>query len=88
MSYDYERQKKTYLFTDEGQRDFIKLRDNVHTLIKESGVFMAQNAWKCLGTYNAWDAMACTDRLVEIGEIEEVERKCLSQEKIYIKAKK
>lgn len=70
MSYNYEIQKAE-LFTDEGQRLLLRIRDNVDRLLEEGGAFRMANAWKGC-TADAWKMLACVDRLVELGEIVEL----------------
>lgn len=79
--YNYERQKKE-LFTDEGQRMFLKIRDRVHALLKKAGAFRQQEAISGSGG-DSWTMIACIDRLVELGEIEEIPRECWTQYKVY-----
>jgi len=67
MSYSYEKEKK-WLFTDQGQRKFLKIRDKVSALLKASGAFMMSNV--LIG--GDWECLACVDRLVELGEIREI----------------
>jgi hypothetical protein len=35
MMYDYQKEKY-YIFTEEGQCDFLKVRDQAHQLLKEA----------------------------------------------------
>lgn len=81
MSYCYETQKKE-LFTDEGQKLFIGIRDRVKELLETAGAFRQQEALSGF-TGCSWDMIACIDRLVELGEIEEIPRKCWTQFKVY-----
>ena len=66
MAYSYANEKSK-LFTDEGQRSFLKTRDKVRQLLSESGAFMMEKA-----VSTTWERMAEIDRLVELGEIVEV----------------
>jgi hypothetical protein len=68
--YNYQVQKQN-LFTDEGQRKFLKVRDNVLRLISEAGAVRMDKATAGVSGEN-WDALACVDRMVELGEITEV----------------
>lgn len=71
--YNYKREREK-LFTDEGQRIFIQIRDHAHDLIETAGAFsMARATGKCAGG-DSWMLLACVDRLVELGEIVEVPR--------------
>jgi hypothetical protein len=68
--YSYETEKAS-LFTDDGQRMFLKVRDRVKALLEESGAFKMFAPFKDM-TYASWSGMACIDRLVELGEIVEI----------------
>jgi len=82
--YDYETEKKN-IFTDEGQRMFLKIRDTVHRLLEVSGAFQMEKAWKNV-TGSSWEMMACVDRLAELGEIQEVgTAKSMAQYRVFIK---
>lgn len=83
--YDYNTEKPK-LFTDEGQRVFLKVRDRVKELLNESGAFRLSFALKDIDG-EAWLRMAYIDRLVEIGEIQEVPIKGVSgQNRVFIEA--
>ena len=83
--YNYEVQK-SFLFTDEGQRMFLKVRDYVGYLLEEAGAFKMIRAWENV-TGGSWDMLACVDRLVELGEILEVKKEnTAGQDRIFIKA--
>ena len=83
MAYDYDKMKKD-LFTDDGQRKFLEIRDNVHKLLEISGAFMMNNAFKDI-TGDSFLMLACVDRLVELDEIKEVLRDCATQYQVYVK---
>lgn len=87
MIYNYEKIKPT-LFTEENQQIFLEIRDIVHKLLKEAGVVkMGSIMNKQLG--DSWERMACVDRLVELGEIEEIHcGDCAGQDRIFVKVKK
>lgn len=68
--YNYQTEKQK-LFTEDGQEQFLKIRDNVQRLIKQSGAVMMQNAISGVSG-NSWLHLACVDRLVELGEIREI----------------
>ena len=65
--YDYEKQKD-FVFTDEGQRRFLNIRDRAFHLIKAAGAARAQEIMSGFGG-DSWQLMACLDRLVEIGDL-------------------
>lgn len=68
--YNYQTEKSK-IFTENGQETFLKIRDKVHQLIKQSGAVMMQNAIKGV-TGDSWLHLACVDRLVELREIREI----------------
>lgn len=59
------------LFTDEGQRLFLKVRDRAQALLAESGAAMVGAIIRGLSG-DSWEMLACVDRLVELGELREV----------------
>jgi len=70
MSYKYENEKAK-IFTEEGSREFIKVRDEAKRLLDEAGAFMMFKPLKGV-TGDSWTMMAYVDRLVELGEIREI----------------
>lgn len=68
--YSYEEQKPR-IFTEEGQRAFLAIRDNAHKLLALAGAFRTQEAVGAIGG-SSWVQLACIDRLVELGEIREI----------------
>ena len=68
--YSYS-QERHVLFTDDGQKMFLAIRDRVHRLLRQSGAVRMQEA--IAGTCgSSWEMLACVDRLVELGEIREI----------------
>lgn len=68
--YDYKTLRPE-VFTDQGQRMFLKIRDHAQRLLKEAGaVRLSEMIRPCSG--DGWQMLACVDRLVELGEIREV----------------
>jgi hypothetical protein len=86
MPYDYQVQREK-IFTEKGQIRFLKVRDRVKRLLKESGAFMMQNALADL-TGDYWEMMAHVDRLLELGEIKEIEADMFAQNRIFIAGQK
>jgi hypothetical protein len=83
MAYRYEEERPK-LFTDEGQRTFLKVRDNAHIKLKQSG---AATLGKIIegSSADTFVLLACVDRLLELGEIREVTREnCLTQDRVYV----
>ena len=68
--YNYQEERER-VFTEQGQQMFLKIRDNVQRLLKESGAVMLQNAISCVSG-DSWLMLACVDRLVELKEIKEI----------------
>jgi len=68
--YDYEKEKPK-IFTDEGQRDFIKVRDEALRLLEIAGAFEMFKVLKGI-TGDIRYMMALVDRMVELGEIKEI----------------
>jgi len=72
LSYDYSKER-AYIFTEEGQREFLKIRDRVRHLLDYSGSCTVGKAIET-STGSSWSHLACIDRLVELGEIRYVNR--------------
>jgi len=85
MPYNYEVEKQK-IFTDVGQREFLKVRDRVKKLLDEAGAFMILAALKDISG-EAWTMMAYVDRLVELGEIREItSANVAGQNRVFIRA--
>ena len=87
MSYNYETERTT-IFSEEGQRTFLRIRDHVKGLLEKSGAFSMGSALSTPHmSGDTWTMMACVDRLVELGEITEVPRgpNCPGQCRIFVK---
>lgn len=78
--YNYENEKSK-IFTDDGQKDFIKIRDKVKILLDDAGAFMME---KIFITGNTWTMLACVDRLVELGEIIELTTNGAGQHRVFV----
>lgn len=70
MSYNYETERRE-LFTDDGQRMFLKFRDTTNRLLNIAGAARMDKMMAGL-TGSSWTMTACADRMVELGEIVEV----------------
>lgn len=86
MSYTYAAEKPK-LFTDEGQKEFLKGRDWVQAIMAKAGAFrmgsFLMNAG-CSG--NDWEKMAIVDRMVELGELREIRQdQPAGQHRIFVK---
>lgn len=83
--YNYKEQKKK-LFTDEGQRTFLKIRDRVLSLLEESGAVTLGGA-TAKASGNNWLHIACIDRMVELRELREIKQagEAMGQDRIFVK---
>lgn len=88
MSYNYQTERK-FVFTDEGQRAFLKIRDFCQHQLKEAGAVQAGKAMSAGGSGDSWSIMACVDRLVELGELREVTdpTKCAWQHRVFVSSR-
>lgn len=85
MAYDYKTQRKN-LFTEEGSVLFLAYRDQANRLLDEAGAFMSG---KITLSGDAWDAIACADRLVELGEIREMSSPgAWGQHRVFVRVRK
>lgn len=86
MSYDYKTQRAA-IFTEQGQRMFLSIRDRAHRLLGEAG---AVTSVKLMGAHtgDVWDMLACIDRLVELGELREITRADVAaQHRVFVKGR-
>lgn len=70
MEYEYSNERNK-IFTDEGQRDFIKILERTRWLLKTAGACRASEMMSAL-TGDSWFMLVCIDRMVELGIIKEV----------------
>jgi hypothetical protein len=69
--YNYQ-ERRSKIFLEENQSDFLETRDQVHRLFETCKYIDMDQA--IAGLYGSnWDRMAYVDRLVELGEIIEVQ---------------
>lgn len=68
--YNYETEKPT-IFTEQGQRTFLSIRDQAITLAKLAGCVRMDRAISGVGG-DSWTMMACVDRMVELAELREI----------------
>ena len=67
MSYSYEKERSN-LFTDEGVRMLLQIREKVQRLLTVAGCFRVGNAISGV-TGDTWLMLACLDYIAELGEI-------------------
>lgn len=85
IMYEYKKEREK-IFTEEGQENFLKIRDKVQALITVAGCCtMGRAIQGALG--DSWFSMACVDRLVELGEIKEITKQgeVAGQYRVFIK---
>lgn len=85
MSYVYN-DHRLYVLTDEGQRQFLRIRDHCHWLLRQAGAARMQEITKGQ-TGDSWEIMACVDRMVELGELRELDLPHVAgQHRIFVSA--
>lgn len=83
MSYNYQTERRE-IFTEDGQTTFLKIRDNVQSLLKKAGAVRMQEVMSC-ATGSSWTMIACVDRLVELGELREIQQPdCAGQHRVFV----
>lgn len=70
MPYTYE-EHRNFVFTEDGQELFLKIRDRIKELLDVSGACRVGNVINCISE-DTWNMLACIDRLSELGEIREI----------------
>lgn len=83
--YNYSEQKKK-LFTDEGQRLFLKVWARAQKLLDSAGAFRVTELLNGV-CGDSWLQLACIDRLVELEEIQCVSSEGATQHHIYRRAR-
>lgn len=68
MSYRYE-DHRAVVFSEDGQVQFLEIRDKARALIEQSGAVMSG---KLMVSGDTWHSLACIDRLVELKELIEI----------------
>lgn len=84
MPYDYQEQKSA-IFSEAGQRMFLKIRDHTKELLAKAGAVRCQEMMAGAGGGDSWNMLACVDRLVELGEIREIpQERCAGQDRVFV----
>lgn len=88
MAYRYENEKAA-IFTEEGQKMFLAIRDNVKNLLRLAGSVRMDKATDAV-TGMGWQMMACVDRMVELGELIELtdSNKVWAQHRVFIEGER
>jgi hypothetical protein len=83
--YNYETEKQK-LFTDEGQRMVLAIRDHVRDCLELAGAVSMGAAINVPGVCGeSWMMMACVDRLVELDYLREIpQREVAGQYRIFV----
>ncbi len=88
MSYSYE-EEKPWVFTDDGQRQLLKMRDWVLATLKTAGAFRVDKAMSVVSTPDSFKILALVDRLVEIGDIIELRHQSgFAQHRVYVESRR
>ncbi len=85
--YKYSEHKEA-LLTDDGQRMFIRGRDEVLKLLSDNGdsVLMGR-AMELFRANDSWLKMACVDRMVEIRDLREISGdNVAAQHRVFVRA--
>jgi len=80
--YNYKTQRAN-IFTDEGQRMFLRVRDQINQLLTKSGAVRMQEAIANISG-DSWDMIACVDRLIELDELREIGQADVTQHRVFI----
>ena len=84
MPYDYQEQKSA-IFSEAGQRMFLRIRDHTKELLAKAGAARCQEIMAGAGGGDLWNMLACIDRLVELGEIREIpQERCAGQDRVFV----
>lgn len=81
MGYDYKAEQPK-LFTQDGIKVLLQVRDRTQMLLKSAGAFRELEALTGIGG-DSWLLMACLDWLIEEGRIVRLARDCWSQYNVY-----
>lgn len=83
--YNYKDERMN-LFTDEGQKLLLKVRDKAQSLLKTSGAFRMTEVLQGIGGDSSFQQLACIDRLIELQEIVECSNPLskATQDKVFI----
>lgn len=83
-TYNYSDVRSS-LFTDEGQRLFLKVRDGVDRKLTVSGAVRMEEAIRGVSG-DSFEIMACLDRMVELSELVELTQqgKVRGQSRVFV----
>lgn len=82
MSYQYT-DLRPRIFSEDGVRMLMAIRDNVRKLLTAAGAVRMQEAIATVSG-DSWLMLACVDYLVQIGELVEISRPgCAGQHRVF-----
>ena len=86
--YTYQAERDR-LFTDEGQRMFLAVRDRANKLLGEAGAFTAEACFRSISG-DTFDMLASVDRMVELEELTELTnpQKVWGQDRVFVRRMK
>lgn len=82
MPYEYEKERP-WLFTDDGQRMFIKVRDRAKYLSSTAGAMQIICLLQGMGG-DSFKQLACVDRLIELEEFRRIDREQMTQYQVLV----
>lgn len=87
-AYTYETMRPS-LFTDEGQRTFLAVRDRANALLGEAGAFRLEACFRKVSG-DTFVMLASVDRMVELGELLELTNpsKVWGQDRVFVRGEK
>lgn len=84
MTYSYEKEKAC-VFTDEGQKKFLHIRDEANRLCRMAGACSVERLIAG-ATGDSFEMLACIDRLVELKEFKWAMKAQVAQHSILVKS--
>ncbi len=86
MRYRYE-DERAWVLTDEGSRQFMRMRDWVLWTLKEAGAVTSGRMMSKVSAPDTFKMLACVDRMVELGELRELTGpEVAGQYRVFVKA--
>jgi hypothetical protein len=83
IGYNYNDVRST-LFTDDGQKAFLTVRDKVNELLDIAGAFKMDSVYRLAG--DSFLGIACVDRMVELKEIREIKQEeIFGQDRVFVR---
>lgn len=87
MGYVYAEQRPR-IFTEEGQRVYLAVRDAARELLAVAGAArvgeLIDASCKKLGAIDTWEALACIEHMKETGWLMEVGDSAVTQHRVFV----